>query len=96
MHVGLGNWISVCRWRTAGPVLRCARVAGASAVDVERPSGTLDHRAQRLFRQREIDQFHLEQALILLDQRVLGLGVLPLAFAQVARVREDTPLNSVA
>src|SRR5262249_21389521 len=101
-------------------VLRCARVrvAGASAVDVERPRGALDdlfrdhhlldafearqvehgveqdplqdraqsaraclavdrlagNGAQRLLRQREIDRLHLEQPLVLLHQRVLGLG----------------------
>ena len=106
--------------RTGGPVLRCARVrvAGASTVDVERPSGALDdlprdhhlfdpfetrqvehgveqdalhdraqaasaslavdrlagNGAQRSSARREIDRFYLEQALILLDQRLLGLG----------------------
>src|SRR6266404_1279061 len=36
--------------------------------------GLAGNGAKRLLRQREIDRFHLEQPLVLLHQRVLGLG----------------------
>src|SRR6516165_12753964 len=36
--------------------------------------GLAGNSAQRLLRQREIDRLHLEQPLVLFDQRVLGLG----------------------